>query len=170
MADKTRLAGDHQTSYHLWAVLAATTTHKAAGTAHLHLAAGLAHSHRYLEALQVYSKLITCGRLAGDRPEGSAAEGDMYDDIAADEDSDAELRVLCRGATEIPMEVVGDAIRHRATLFQFLQERCLEEGGRGAQSGRDFDALGVLELVRLGLGLRLCLCLCLRVYVSMCLP
>ena len=127
MADKTRLAGDHQKSYHLWAVLAAVTTNEAAGIAHLHLAAGLANSRRYVEALQVYSKLITCGRLARDRPESSVGESDMYDDIAADEDSDTELRVLCRGATNISTAVVEDAIRHRASVFQLLQESCMED-------------------------------------------
>ena len=124
MADKSRLAGDHETSYHLWAVVASIYQK---GTAHLHLAAGLAHSQRYVEALQIYSKLITCGRLTRDNEQSNAGESDMYDDIATDEDSDAEVRVLCQGATDILPEAVADAITHRATLFQFLKERCMYE-------------------------------------------
>jgi hypothetical protein len=142
MADKTRLAGDHETSYHLWAVVA-SIYHK--GTAHLHLAAGLAHSHRYVEALQIYSKLITCAHLTRDNEESDAGESNMYDDIAADEDSDAELRVLCRGTTEILPEVVADATRHRATLFKFLQERCMYEdrdSWHGAAGGGSLPSVG----------------------------
>ena len=50
----------------------------------------------------------------------------MYDDIATDEDSDDELRAVCRGAEGIkqPADTVAAAVKHRASVYQLLQDHC----------------------------------------------